>query len=69
MRIPIRTAQRLKASVPRSRRDALRQLVDDLQFLMLRQEEFGWIMDWIASVHYRRQWVEEREAFEQQRSA
>jgi hypothetical protein len=63
-RLPSRTARRLKVCLQAERREALRQMMDDLQFLIGRPEEDSWIRDLFASVHYRREWVEEREQHE-----
>jgi len=67
--LPSRTAQRLKASIAAERRELFRQFMDDMQFLLLRPEEEGFIRDQMRSVRYRRQWVEERELHERQRKA
>lgn len=39
-------------------------MMDDLQFLVGRPEEAAWVRDLFASVHYRREWVAEREQYE-----
>lgn len=43
------------------------QMMNDLQFLMLRAEEEPFIRDKMAEIRYRRAWVEEREACEKAR--
>ena len=66
-RLPSRTARRLKVCIQAERREALRQMIDDVQFLVGRPEEDWWIRDLFESVRFRRQWVEERERHELER--
>ena len=63
-----RTALKVAAlASSESRRVHLKQLMDDLTFLMGRPEEESWVLDMMESVHYRRDWVLEREAYERER--
>jgi hypothetical protein len=49
--------------------EALSVMLNDLQYLLGRPEEADFVFDQMKAIHYRREWVEEREHFEQQRQS
>lgn len=49
--------------------DDFRLMMDDLQFLAGRPEEWAYIEDKLREIHHRRMWVEEREQYERDRQS